>query len=170
MSDTPNQSQKMPCWVSKTLFILLLLIVTIGLFCTMIAGGQAAPSRAADQRGIAERLQKVGAIDIHMVAAHREPRSGEEVYKAVCSACHATGVAGAPKFGDAAAWAPRLAQGQNALEQAPIKGFTGTTGTMPPQSGGAASDYEIIRAAVYMVNAGGGKLKEPPAPADAASK
>jgi len=170
MSDTPTQPQKMPCWLSATLFVLVLFIVTIGLFYTMIAGGQAAPSAPAEQRGIAERLQKVGAIDIHIVAANREPRSGEEVYKAVCSACHATGVAGAPKFGDAAAWAPRLAQGQDALEQAPIKGYTGSTGTMPPQSGGAATDYEIIRAAVYMVNAGGGKLKEPPAPAEVASK
>src|SRR5690554_3365021 len=39
------------------------------------------------------------------------PRSGSEVYNAVCMACHTTGAAGAPVIGDSAAWAPRIAQG-----------------------------------------------------------
>jgi cytochrome c5 len=99
-----------------------------------------------------------------------EPKTGEQVYQTLCSTCHATGVTGAPKFGNAADWGPRIATGQQTLEQAPIKGFTGKVGTMPPQSGGQFSDYEIMRAVVYMANAGGAKFEEPPAPAaDAAS-
>jgi cytochrome c5 len=72
-------------------------------------------------------------------------------------------------MGDTEAWAPRIAQGVDVIEQAPIKGFTGKTGVMPPQSGGQFSDYEIKRAAVYMANQSGAKFEEPPAPAQDAS-
>jgi cytochrome c5 len=119
---------------------------------------------------VGQRIAKVGSVAVQLQqAARATPATGEEVFKAQCSACHQTGLNGAPKFGDAAAWSPRFAQGQAALEQAPIKGFTGTAGTMPPQSGGQFTDYEITRAAVYMLNAAGGKFTEPPAPAEAAS-
>jgi len=120
---------------------------------------------------VEQRIAKVGSVRVEIQqAARTTPATGEEVFKAQCSACHGTGLNGAPKFGDTAAWAPRFAQGQAALEQAPIKGYKGNTGTMPPQSGGQFSDYEIQRAVVYMANAAGAKFAEPPAPpASAAS-
>ncbi|MDR2991337.1 MAG: c-type cytochrome [Burkholderiaceae bacterium] len=121
---------------------------------------------------VEQRIARVGSVAVQLQqAARATPATGEEVFKAQCSACHGTGLNGAPKFGDAAAWGPRFAQGQDALEHAPIKGYTGNTGTMPPQSGGQFTDYEIMRAAVYMANAAGGKFADPPAPAasDAAS-
>ena len=74
-------------------------------------------------------------------------------------------MAGAPKVGDAAAWAPRIGQGYDTLLTSALKG----KGAMGPQGGGDFSDFEIARAVVYMANKSGGKLDEPKAPAAAAS-
>ena len=79
----------------------------------------------------------------------------------MCSACHASGVSGAPKFQDAAAWAPRIAQGFETLVNSASKGKN----AMPAQAGGVASELEVARAVAYMANAAGGKFEEPAAPA-----
>ncbi|WP_332816186.1 c-type cytochrome [Ramlibacter sp.] len=110
------------------------------------------------ERGVAERLRKVGTVEIR--DANRPLKSGEEIYKAQCAACHAQGVAGAPKFADAAGWTARIKTGFDALVQSALKG----KGAMPPQGGGDASDTEIARAVVYMANAAGAKFAEPQAP------
>jgi cytochrome c5 len=80
-------------------------------------------------------------------------------------ACHSVGAAGAPKFGDAAAWAPRIKTGYEALLTSALKG----KGNMPAQGGGDFGEIEIGRAVVYMANQAGGKLDEPKAPAGAAA-
>lgn len=122
------------------------------------------PLAGADDadRAVAHRIQKVGVVEIR--DANRPLASGEDVYKAQCVACHATGVAGAPKFGDVAAWAPRIATGYEALLASALKG----KGAMAPQGGGDFQDVEIGRAVVYMTAASGGKFAEPAAPAGAA--
>ena len=75
--------------------------------------------------------------------------SGESVYKASCSACHATGVAGAPKAGDKAAWAPRIAKGAALLHEHALKGFNNV---MPAKGGNPAlSDADVKSAVDYMV-------------------
>jgi cytochrome c5 len=75
--------------------------------------------------------------------------SGEDTYKAACAACHATGAAGSPKFGDKAAWAPRIAQGNDALYNSALKG----KGAMPPKGGRMDMADDVIKAAVdYMVS------------------
>ena len=74
--------------------------------------------------------------------------SGEALYKQACMACHAAGVANAPKLGDKAAWAPRVQQGLPALVQSAIKG----KGAMPPKGGSTASEPEIRAAVEYMVS------------------
>ena len=79
--------------------------------------------------------------------------------------CHGTGAAGAPKFGDAAAWGPRIATGFDALLNSALKGKN----AMPPQGGGETSDLEVARGVVYMANHAGAKFEEPKAPAAAAS-
>lgn len=61
-----------------------------------------------------------------MVVASTGPRTGEQVYTTKCSMCHASGLAGAPKAGDAAAWADRLAKGEEALMNSGIQGVPGT--------------------------------------------
>ena len=75
------------------------------------------------------------------------PRTGEEVYN-TCAACHSTGAAGAPKFGDVAAWAPRIAQGAETLYTHSIQGFKGM-----PAKGlcGNCSDDEIKAAVDHIV-------------------
>ena len=123
------------------------------------------PMAGADDggRAIAQRIQKIGMVEIR--DANRPLRAGEEVYKAQCIACHAAGVAGAPKFGDAAAWAPRIATGYDALLNSALKG----KGAMAAQGGGDFQDVEIGRAVVYMTAAAGGKFAEPAAPAAGAA-
>jgi cytochrome c5 len=75
---------------------------------------------------------------------------GKATYDTVCMACHSTGAAGAPKLGDKAAWAPRLAQGKNALYTSALKG----KGAMPPKGGNPAIADDAVKAAVdYMAGA-----------------
>ncbi|HEY1393176.1 MAG TPA: c-type cytochrome, partial [Methylibium sp.] len=75
--------------------------------------------------------------------------AGQALYDQTCQACHAAGLAGAPKFGDKAAWAPRIAQGLNTLVDHAIHGKN----AMPPRGGSTASDADIKLAVSYMVNA-----------------
>jgi cytochrome c5 len=92
--------------------------------------------------------------------AAKAPKSGEEVYKSVCTACHSSGAAGAPKFGDKSGWASRIKEGQKMLVETAIKG----EGAMPPRGGSAGlSDLEVERAVVYMANQSGAKFTEPAA-------
>jgi len=74
---------------------------------------------------------------------------GKKVFDSTCTACHATGVAGAPKLGDKAAWAPRIKQGMDTLVQSATKG----KGAMPPKGGNASLSDADLRAAIeYMVS------------------
>jgi cytochrome c5 len=80
------------------------------------------------------------------------PKSGEEVFQQVCSACHRDGVAGAPKAGDKAAWGPRIAKGKDTLYEHALKGFQGSAGVMPPKGGRADLPDDLIKQGVdYMV-------------------
>jgi cytochrome c5 len=77
---------------------------------------------------------------------------GEDIYKQTCFACHAAGVAGAPKLGDKAAWGPRIAQGIDTLYTHSLKGFQGKVGMMPAKGGNVALPDADVKAAVdYMV-------------------
>lgn len=76
---------------------------------------------------------------------------GASVYEAACVACHGAGIGGAPKHGDAAAWASRIAQGKATLYKHAIEGFQGSAGVMPAKGGRTDISDELIRAAVdYM--------------------
>lgn len=87
-------------------------------------------------------------------------KSGADVYKAACAACHNTGAAGAPKNGNKAAWAKRNEQGLDVLIKSAIKGKK----AMPAKGGKATlSDMEVARAVVFLANAGGGTFQEPSA-------
>jgi cytochrome c5 len=81
-------------------------------------------------------------------AAADAPASGDQAFTKVCSACHGTGVNGAPKVGDHAAWGPRIAQGKEALYTHAIAG----KGSMPPRGGTTWPDATIRMAVDYMVS------------------
>jgi cytochrome c5 len=71
-----------------------------------------------------------------------------EVFEGTCKACHGPGIAGAPKAGDAAAWAPRIAKGKATLYEHALKGFTGTAGVMPAKGGRTDLSDDLIKQAV----------------------
>ena len=80
-------------------------------------------------------------------------RAGDKVYAEACQACHAAGVAGAPKFGDKAAWKARIAQGNAKLYEHALKGFQGKAGFMPAKGGRADfSDDEVKAGVDFMVS------------------
>jgi cytochrome c5 len=121
----------------------------------------AAGSDAMSPQAVAERIRPVGVVEVKDASDLASLKSGEQVFAAQCSACHASGALGAPKLGDAGAWAARIKTGLNALIHSALAG----KGQMPPQSGGDFSDYEIARAVVFMTNKAGAGFTEPAPPA-----
>lgn len=76
------------------------------------------------------------------------PRDGKTIFEGVCHTCHAAGLLGAPKFGDKADWAPRIAKGINTLHDHALHGFN----AMPAKGGNAdLLDVEVTNAVDYMV-------------------
>ncbi|WP_019561626.1 MULTISPECIES: c-type cytochrome [Caldimonas] len=153
--------------VLAVVFSFLVPIVGIILLVNFVASGtkSGAGSDGFSEEAVAARIRPVGTVELRDPSAPRVLKTGQEVYQAQCVACHGAGLAGAPKFGDAAAWAPRVAQGYETLLNSALKG----KGAMGAQGGGEFSDLEIGRAVVYMVNNSGGNLPEPAAPAAAAA-
>ncbi|WP_334022597.1 c-type cytochrome [Burkholderia gladioli] len=117
---------------------------------------------------VAARIAPLAQVDVKDANAPRSYKSGEEIYKAVCVTCHASGAAGAPKFGNAGDWAPRIAQGYDTLLHVALTG----KGAMPARGGTSpddVSDFEIARAVVYMANNSGAKFADPVQPAAGAA-
>ena len=156
----PIKSPKQLVWASIAAFVVPVFII-IGLVFYVTSANKEAPGAGDAERALAERIQKVGTVEVR--DANRPLKAGEEVYKAQCVACHASGAAGAPKFGDAGAWGPRIKQGFETLMNSALKG----KGAMGAQGGGDFTDIEIARAVAFMANNGGGKFEEPKAPAAA---
>jgi len=125
----------------------------------------AAGSDAMSPQAVAERIRPVGIVEVKDASDLASLKTGEQVFAGQCSACHASGALGAPKLGDAAAWAPRIKSGFDAL----LHSALGGKGQMPPQAGGDFSDFEIARAVVFMTSKAGGTFPEPKPPATAAS-
>jgi cytochrome c5 len=113
------------------------IFIIIGLVYYVTSGNKPAAGTVNPEKATAERIQKVGAVEIR--DANRALKAGEEVYKAQCAACHAAGAAGAPKVGDAGAWAARIKTGYDALLNSALKG----KGAMGAQAGGDFEELEI---------------------------
>lgn len=146
-------------------FVVPVAIIVLLVSYVSSANKSAAGSDALSPQAVSQRIMPVGSVEIKLASANAGPRSGEEVYKGSCVNCHGAGMLGAPKFGDAAAWGPRIGQGEAKLLEHALKGFN----AMPPQGGGDFSDLEVHRAMVYMANNGGAKFAEPAAPAASGS-
>ena len=145
-------------------------VIPIAVIVLLVSHVGSNPQPAAGSDGMspeatARRIHPLAGVEVKDLNDAASMKSGEQVFAAQCTACHTAGVAGAPKFGDAAAWGPRIGQGYETLLTHALKG----KGAMGPQGGGDFSDFEIGRAVVYMANKGGAKFEEPKAPTAAAS-
>jgi cytochrome c5 len=161
----PIKTPKQLIWTVVASFVVPIAIIV--LLVNYVASGDksGAGTEAMSEQAVAQRIQPVGSVMLKDASAVVALRSGEQVYSAQCAACHAAGLANAPKFGDEAAWGPRIKTGYEALLASVLKG----KGAMAAQGGGEFSDFEIGRAVVFMANKGGAKFDEPKAPAAAAS-
>ena len=130
------------------------------------ASGARAPRRRT--RGILVTLAAVGgmlSVATHGAVAQGTARSGEQIVKSVCIACHEAGKAGAPRIGDREAWIPRLKLGVDNLVSAAIRGHDG----MPPRGGQAnLTDAELRSAILYMYNPAASKDPAAASPKEAA--
>jgi cytochrome c5 len=134
--------------------------IALSIIATLLAFSASAVDLNDKQRAaIEERIQPVGEVCMEgdsncavavVAVASSGPRSGEDVYNSACMACHSTGAAGAPKLGDAAAWADRIAKGNDALYGSGINGVAGT-GMMAKGGCMNCSDEEVTAAVDYMV-------------------
>ncbi len=168
MSDEHTSFIKTPKQLA--IVVLLAFAVPIGLIVLLsqlVTGLMPMGSTDADNQ-VLSRIQPVG----QLAFADTTPsgnKTGEQVYQAVCKTCHEAGLAGAPKFGDKAAWAAPIKSGYAVLIQHAINGLQRQGRVMPPKGGNPElSDTEVSRAVAYMANAAGAAFKEPAADATTA--
>lgn len=131
-----------------TIVVAIVLIAVVVPF-SMRGGKSAAVSDSAES--VEARIQPVAKFELQKAAAPAAggaQKDGATVFSSVCTACHSTGAAGAPKVGDKAAWGPRIAKGKEALYQSALNGKN----AMPPRGGSASlSDAEVKAAVDFMV-------------------
>jgi cytochrome c5 len=164
-----DHQHESPIKTPQQLVVVILLaflvpIIGIVLLVSLITGGKGIDkaSPAMSPEAIAARIKPVGEVVVVDANAPKAEKTGEEIVKGVCGACHTTGAAGAPKIGDKGAWSKRIGEGLDHLLKTAIKG----EGAMPPRGGSPdLSDLEIARAIVYMANQSGASFKEPARPA-----
>ena len=151
------------------------IIVGVILLGDLVGDGEGAEVGAAHSM-IEQRIQPLGQVAVAGDPAPASPApiavaavpavaagpasaamAGSAVYEQACALCHVPpGLAGAPAFGDAANWAPRIAQGPDILAEHVINGYQGTTGIMPPKGGRVdLSDEDVLAAMQYMLDAAG---------------
>jgi|SRR5450631_4137046 cytochrome c5 len=164
MSDEHTSFIKTPKQLA--IVVLLAFAVPIGLIVLLsqlVTGLVPMGSSEADNQ-VLSRIQPVGQL-VFADATPSGNKTGEQVFQAVCKTCHESGLAGAPKFGDRAAWAAPIKEGNNALVAHAINGLQEKDKVMPPKGGNPdLSDTEVARAVAYMANAAGASFKEPVAP------
>jgi len=170
MSDHGNSLIKTPRQLLTVIILAfvapVILIILLATYVVRSASSGVAGSDAMTEQSVADRMRRVGVVVVADTSGGKTLQTGEAVYTAACSACHAAGIAGAPRTGDAAAWAPRLRQGFDLLVKHAVEGFK----AMPPKGGNMNLDsIEVARAVAFMGNQVGGKFKEPAAPALSAS-
>ncbi|WP_029147030.1 cytochrome c5 family protein [Methylophilus sp. 5] len=135
-----------------------LLVSLLAYLFGVFGSEKAAPSKeetdAVEQKVVAN-IKPVATIEVAEAAGAHVEKSGEEIVKGTCVACHGVGALGAPKIGNASDWGPRIAQGYETL----VKHATEGLRSMPPRGGSAdLSDHEVADAVAYMANQAGAKF------------
>ena len=115
-----------------------------------VADRIAEPSReaVAGQNNAALAIKTETPAGAGSAAPAAMPKNGTELFEQTCSVCHGQGIAGAPKAGDKAVWAPRIAEGKATLYEHALKGFQGKTGVMPPKGGRTDVPDDLVKQAV----------------------
>jgi cytochrome c5 len=110
----------------------------------------APPTRVAiaGQDNSAMAIKTEGVVQGGSASAAAMPKNGTELLQQTCEACHGQGIAGAPKVGDKAAWAPHIAKGNATLYEHAIKGFQGAGGVMPAKGGRTDIPDDLVKQAV----------------------
>jgi len=152
--------------ITVVLLAFLVPIIGIVLLVQLVIDRPSADPSAMTPEAVAARIHPVGRVvfagtpeaakegaapsaPAPAAVAQSGPPDGKKIYEGTCIACHGTGAAGAPKFGDKAAWAPRIATGMDTLLNVALHG----KGAMPPKGGNAALSEADIRATIeYMVS------------------
>ena len=161
MSEEHGALIKTPKQLIVVCVLALVIPVAIALLGAQLLSGSKHIDRSEPKKLVEQRIKPVGelvkfdgapppapAAAAAVIAVAAKAKSGEEVYNAACVACHGAGIAGAPKTGDKALWAPRIAQGVNVLYEHAIKGFK----AMPAKGGQVAlSDDEVKASVDYQV-------------------
>lgn len=150
-------------WKFFSGLVATLIGVTVVLFviANAIGAKPKRPEANMDAKAIAERIKPVGEVTVAAgsqvvnavipVANAASADKGKATYDASCAACHAAGVAGAPKLGDKTAWKDRIAKGMDKLYEVALKGKPGTP--MMPKGGNTALKDDDVKASVdYMVS------------------
>ena len=177
MSEMHAEEHASPIKTPQQLIVVVLLaflipVIGMVMIASFATGGLKVDSRSSDASAaaVAERLKPVGSVLIGEVpaepaagtpavkpagggpvttAAASGPGAGKKLYDTVCMACHAGGIAGAPKTGDKAAWKPRIATGKDSLYNSALRGKN----AMPAKGGlTAAADADVKTAVDYMVS------------------
>jgi cytochrome c5 len=164
MSDEHSSFIKTPKQLAVVVALAFAIPVTLVVLLSQFVTGITPGSGSQSEADVLNRILPVGRVTLAEAKAATGTQSGEQVYQAVCKTCHEAGLAGAPKFGDKAAWSARIKSGVEALYTSAINGKN----AMPPRGGSPdLSDIELERAVVYMANHSGASFKEPTAPAAA---
>jgi cytochrome c5 len=162
---TDQHSSFIKNWKQLLVVVALAFLIPIILiaFLTQLVTNQFKPTPADDSAALA-RIKPVGDVVLAEASGPVGQKTGEQVFQQVCKACHEAGLAGSPKFGDKAAWAHVLAQGQQTTFQHAISGIR----AMPPKGGNPdLTNEEVQRAAAYMANAADANWTAPPVAAAA---
>ena len=165
MTEEHSSFIKTPKQLAIVVVLAFTVPITLIVLLSQLATG-VSPREGESPTDVLSRIQPVGQVTLAEANAPGGNQTGEQIYQTVCKTCHEAGLAGAPKFGDKAAWAPRIKSGVDALFASAIKGKN----AMPPKGGDAnLAEVEVQRAVVYMANRAGASFKEPPASAQAAA-
>lgn len=157
MADVHIEEPSSPSKTAKEAMAIMALTICVSiaailLIMNLITGGMKTDPDSADmsEDAIADRLKPVGQVNVASapVETSMAPvNGGEQIYNTACAACHATGVADAPKVGDKTAWKARIAQGVDTLYASAINGKN----TMPPKGGAMSTSDGNIKAAVDLM-------------------
>lgn len=117
--------------------------------------GEISVAGESEDTGMVQAVAEPMDTGMETAAAAGDPAGvdGKATFDSVCAACHGSGIPGIPQFGDAEAWAPRIAQGTDTLYSNAINGYTGSSGMMMPPRGANPdlTDDQVKAAVDYMV-------------------